>query len=91
MLLMPATLPQVASAAKAARVVLKGDLPIGVDKRSTDTWCDPQLFRMDKSTGGRERERGRWLLGWCMDGVCRRCVASPLARPWEDTARGSSK
>jgi hypothetical protein len=31
---------------------LQGDLPIGVDKRSVDTWMEPQLFRMDKSTGG---------------------------------------
>ncbi|KAG2427622.1 hypothetical protein HXX76_012273 [Chlamydomonas incerta] len=37
--------------AAAKRVVLKGDLPIGVDKRSVDTWRAPQLFRMDKSTG----------------------------------------
>lgn len=32
-------------------MVLKGDLPIGVDKRSVDTWRAPHLFRMDKSTG----------------------------------------
>ncbi|KAJ9519153.1 hypothetical protein QJQ45_007717 [Haematococcus lacustris] len=37
--------------AEAARVVLKGDVPIGVDKRSVDTWCEPHLFNMDKSTG----------------------------------------
>eukprot|EP00798_Chlamydomonas_sp_ICE-L_P028576 gene28576-31736_t len=37
--------------AVAKRIVLKGDIPIGVDKRSVDTWMDPQLFRMDKSTG----------------------------------------
>jgi hypothetical protein len=35
------------------RVVLKGDIPIGVDKRSMDTWVAPHYFRMDKSTGGR--------------------------------------
>lgn len=34
-------------------MVLKGDLPIGVDKRSVDTWMEPTLFRMDKSTGKR--------------------------------------
>ena len=32
-------------------VVLKGDLPIGVDKRSVDTWMYPELFRMNTSTG----------------------------------------
>ena len=37
--------------AAARRVVLKGDLPIGVDKRSVDAWAHPGLFRMDKSTG----------------------------------------
>ncbi|KXZ50081.1 hypothetical protein GPECTOR_18g59 [Gonium pectorale] len=37
--------------AASKRVVLKGDLPIGVDKRSVDTWVAPHLFRMDKSTG----------------------------------------
>ncbi|GFR48695.1 hypothetical protein Agub_g10651, partial [Astrephomene gubernaculifera] len=37
--------------AASKRVVLKGDLPIGVDKRSVDCWRHPHLFRMDKSTG----------------------------------------
>ena len=32
-------------------VVLKGDLPIGVDKASVDTWMYPDLFRMNTSTG----------------------------------------
>ena len=32
-------------------IVLKGDLPIGVDKRSVDTWMHPKLFRSDMSTG----------------------------------------
>ena len=32
-------------------VALKGDLPIGVDKRSADTWQSPELFRMNTSTG----------------------------------------
>jgi 4-alpha-glucanotransferase len=42
-----------AAAAHAGRrgVVLKGDLPIGVDKASVDTWTHPELFRMDTSTG----------------------------------------
>jgi len=45
---------QLTAAAKhatAKKVVLKGDIPIGVDKRSVDTWMEPHLFRMDKSTG----------------------------------------
>ncbi len=37
--------------AESRGVVLKGDLPIGVDKRSVDTWLHPSLFRMDQSTG----------------------------------------
>jgi 4-alpha-glucanotransferase len=41
-----------ASAFAASRgVVLKGDLPIGVDKASVDTWMHPELFRMRASTG----------------------------------------
>jgi len=41
-----------ASASAASRgVVLKGDLPIGVDKASVDTWMHPELFRMRASTG----------------------------------------
>ncbi len=42
-----------AAAAHAAsrRVALKGDLPIGVDKRSVDTWLHPTLFRMQASAG----------------------------------------
>lgn len=37
--------------AAAAGVALKGDLPIGVDKRSVDTWLAPKQFRMHTSTG----------------------------------------
>jgi 4-alpha-glucanotransferase len=37
--------------AKRLHVALKGDLPIGVDKRSVDAWMSPRLFRMDVSTG----------------------------------------
>ena len=32
-------------------VVLKGDLPIGVDRDSVDAWVAPQLFNMDAQTG----------------------------------------
>lgn len=30
---------------------MKGDLPIGVDRNSVDTWVNPNLFRMNTSTG----------------------------------------
>ncbi|KAI9160495.1 hypothetical protein LWI28_008665 [Acer negundo] len=45
---------QLSEAAEYARkngVVLKGDLPIGVDRNSVDTWVDPNLFRMNTATG----------------------------------------
>lgn len=45
---------QLSEAADYARkngVVLKGDLPIGVDRNSVDTWVYPNLFRMNTSTG----------------------------------------
>ncbi|KAK3010333.1 hypothetical protein RJ639_013026 [Escallonia herrerae] len=45
---------QLSEAAEYARkkgVVLKGDLPIGVDRNSVDTWVNPNLFRMNTSTG----------------------------------------
>jgi len=32
-------------------IVLKGDLPIGVDRRSVDVWIQPQLFNLDAQTG----------------------------------------
>lgn len=34
---------QVSEVAALKRVVLKGDLPIGVDKRSVDTWMEVRL------------------------------------------------
>ncbi|OIW03226.1 hypothetical protein TanjilG_13020 [Lupinus angustifolius] len=45
---------QLSEAAEYARkkgVILKGDLPIGVDRNSVDTWVYPNLFRMNTSTG----------------------------------------
>lgn len=42
---------EAANYARAKRVVLKGDLPIGVAKSSADTWYSPHLFRMDVSVG----------------------------------------
>ena len=44
-------LRRAAAHAAARGVVLKGDLPIGVDKASVDTWMHPKLFRMNTSTG----------------------------------------
>lgn len=37
--------------ARKKGVVLKGDLPIGVDRNSVDTWVYPNIFRMNTSTG----------------------------------------
>ncbi|CAL8472202.1 g11744 [Coccomyxa elongata] len=37
--------------AQQHRIALKGDLPIGVDKRSVDTWMHPHIFHMQFSTG----------------------------------------
>lgn len=42
---------EAANYARKHGVVLKGDLPIGVDRNSVDTWVDPNLFRMNTSTG----------------------------------------
>ena len=46
-----AQLRAAAAHAKRVGVILKGDLPIGVDKASVDTWMYPNLFRMHTSTG----------------------------------------
>jgi len=45
---------QLAGAAEYARangIVLKGDIPIGVYRHSTDTWLYPDLFNMDAQAG----------------------------------------
>ncbi|ONK63671.1 uncharacterized protein A4U43_C07F17690 [Asparagus officinalis] len=44
-------LSEAAAYARKNKVVLKGDLPIGVDRNSVDTWVYPNLFRMNTSTG----------------------------------------
>ncbi|KAJ9547973.1 hypothetical protein OSB04_020516, partial [Centaurea solstitialis] len=44
-------LSEAAAYAKEKGVVLKGDLPIGVDRNSVDCWVNPNLFRMNTSTG----------------------------------------
>ncbi|BBH06999.1 disproportionating enzyme 2, partial [Prunus dulcis] len=42
---------EAADYARKKGVILKGDLPIGVDRNSVDTWVYPNLFRMNTSTG----------------------------------------
>ena len=45
---------QLSGAARYAReqgVVLKGDIPIGIQKRSDSCWINPGLFHMDRSAG----------------------------------------
>jgi len=37
--------------AHAHGVVLKGDIPIGVNRNSVDTWVSPELFHMDMQAG----------------------------------------
>ncbi|XP_042408165.1 4-alpha-glucanotransferase DPE2-like [Zingiber officinale] len=44
-------LSEAADYARKKKIVLKGDLPIGVDRNSVDTWVYPNLFRMNTSTG----------------------------------------
>lgn len=44
-------LSESAEYARSKGVVLKGDLPIGVDRNSVDTWVYRNLFRMNTSTG----------------------------------------
>jgi 4-alpha-glucanotransferase len=44
-------LSEAAAHARKKKVILKGDLPIGVDRNSVDTWVYPTLFRMDTATG----------------------------------------
>lgn len=44
-------LSEASTYARRKKVILKGDLPIGVDRNSVDTWVYPNLFRMSTSTG----------------------------------------
>jgi len=32
-------------------IVLKGDIPIGVNRNAVDTWANPELFNLDRSAG----------------------------------------
>lgn len=47
----PFQLSEAAAYARKKKVILKGDLPIGVDRNSVDTWVYPTLFRMNTATG----------------------------------------
>lgn len=47
----PYQLSEAAAYARKNKVILKGDLPIGVDRNSVDTWVYPTLFRMNTATG----------------------------------------
>ena len=44
-------LKEASSYLKQFGIALKGDLPIGVDKRSVDVWRKPELFRFYTNTG----------------------------------------
>ncbi len=37
--------------ARSRRVILKGDIAIGVNRNSVETWAEPQYFHMDGQTG----------------------------------------
>jgi len=44
-------LTEASNYAASLGIVLKGDLPIGVDPLSVDVWTNPHLFRLHKQTG----------------------------------------
>lgn len=44
-------LSEAAAYAHTRGIVLKGDIPIGVNRTSVDTWVSPELFNMDKNAG----------------------------------------
>lgn len=44
-------LSEAAEYARANRVVLKGDIPIGVSPNSVDAWTHPELFNLDQQAG----------------------------------------
>lgn len=37
--------------AHSKRVILKGDIPIGINRQSVESWTEPHLFNMDTQTG----------------------------------------
>ncbi|HMP30608.1 MAG TPA: 4-alpha-glucanotransferase, partial [Saprospiraceae bacterium] len=44
-------LKEVKAYGRSKRIVLKGDLPIGIYRNSCDAWINPQLFHMDQQAG----------------------------------------
>jgi 4-alpha-glucanotransferase len=44
-------LREAANYARKNGIILKGDVPIGVNKYSVDTWTNPKMFNMDFQTG----------------------------------------
>lgn len=44
-------LSEAATYAHENGIILKGDIPIGVNRNSVDTWVSPQLFNMHKQAG----------------------------------------
>lgn len=44
-------LREVKNYAETRKVVLKGDIPIGISHKSVDAWTEPNLFNLDKQTG----------------------------------------
>lgn len=42
---------EMADYAREKGVVLKGDIPIGIYRNSTDAWVEPELYHMDKQAG----------------------------------------
>ena len=44
-------LQEAAEYARANRVVLKGDIPIGISPNSVDAWTHPELFNLDQQAG----------------------------------------
>jgi len=41
----------VASYARSNRIVLKGDIPIGINRESVEAWTEPEYFNMNGQTG----------------------------------------
>lgn len=41
----------VAKYARSNRIILKGDIPIGVNRESVETWTEPHLFNMQQQSG----------------------------------------
>jgi hypothetical protein len=75
--------------ARQKRVVLKGDLPIGVAKCSADTWCHPNLFHMDVSVGSPPDAFDAKGQNWGFPGATFHCFGA-LTLPDQRTKTSSS-